>query len=69
MTNCTSSPAVISPACTSRAPIHNTPITPAKIRKITMAVISARVRMRVRATAKDCSVTSSKRAMLRASWV
>jgi len=46
MTNCTSSPTVIAPARTSRAPIHSTPTTPAKIRKITAAVISARMRMR-----------------------
>ena len=46
MTNCTSSPAVISPVRTSCAPIHRTPTTPAKARNITTKVITARNPMR-----------------------
>ena len=69
MTNWTSSPTVISPARTSRAPIHRTPVTPAKIRKITSAVITARVLIRVRADRNDRSVTSANPARVRVSWV
>ena len=56
-------------ARTSRAPIQSTPTTPAKTRKITMAVISARTPIRRRAATKLFSVTSWNRARLRPSWV
>ena len=69
MTNCTNSPAVITPLRTSRAPSHKTPTTPAKTRKITITVSSARVAMRSLADRKDCSVTSPNSALVPASWV
>ena len=69
MTNCTSSPALIVPSRTSRAPIHSTPTTPEKTRKITMTVITARVRIRVRAESKDFSVIAANSPRVSPSWV
>jgi hypothetical protein len=50
--NCVSSPAVMFPAITSRAPAHSTPTMQEKAPKITTAVITARARVRTMATAK-----------------
>jgi len=68
MTNCTKSPGDICPARTSRVPIHKTPTTPVKIRKITIAVITARVLIRRRAASKAFSVSLLNCARLAVSW-
>ena len=60
---------LISPARTSQAPIHNTPTMPEKTRKMTIAVISARVQIRRRAASKLFSVTLAKWPWLIVSWV
>ncbi|OIQ74667.1 hypothetical protein GALL_436780 [mine drainage metagenome] len=54
----------MSPARTSRAPIHNTPTIPVNTRKITITVITARAPIRLRAAVNDFSVTSANTASL-----
>ena len=62
-------PPLIRPATTSAAPAHRTRVIAPKMRKMTIAVIIARTRMRRLAAAKVASTASLNRAASRTSWV
>ncbi len=62
-------PPLIRPETTSDAPSHSTSVIAPKIRKMTIAVIAARTRMRRLAASKVASTASPKRAASRISWV
>ena len=69
MRNCASSPMLMAPAATSRAPTQSTPTIPENTRIITSTVMTARVPMRRRAEWKADSVSPPKRAREGPSWV
>ena len=57
------------PVSTSWAPYHNTPTTLAKIKKMAIAVSTARALARALAAAKERSTALPKRAPAAFSWV
>ena len=67
--NWLSSPPVMRPASTSEAPTHSTMTMPAPTRKITSAVITARILVRRMAAMKESSTAPLKLARSTSSWV